>query len=52
MGHEPCEPCPDGNWQNKTGASFCYPCGSGYHTGKEGAINGRECSEYMHLLIY
>jgi hypothetical protein len=45
MGHEPCEPCPDGSWQNAIGASFCYPCGSGYHTGKEGAINGSECMQ-------
>ena len=44
-GYEPCLPCPDGSWQNETGASFCYACDYGHKTGREGAMDGDECSK-------
>ena len=52
-GYEPCLPCPDGGWQNKTRASFCYACDYDQKTGRKGATNGSECGTSFHAtLIY
>ena len=44
-GYELCLPCPDGSWQNETGASFCYACDYYQQTGREGATNSSECGK-------
>ena len=44
-GYGPCNPCPDGSWQNETGKSFCYECERGHFTQRMGAINDSECGE-------
>ena len=49
-GHEPCNLCPDGSWQNETGESFCYPCDIGHVTRKEGATGGNDCGKYSDIL--
>ena len=49
-GYAPCNPCPDGSWQNETGQSFCYPCEIGHVTRKEGATSGKDCGEYSDIL--